>query len=72
MGTDHDVDRAVGEAGKHLPALGAGDPVRQQLDAQRPVAEQVAGVGHAHTGEQRPYASGVLIGEHLGRGHQPA
>ena len=53
-------------------ALGAGDPVGEQLDAQRPVAEQVARVGHRQAAEQRPHPGGVLLGEHLGRRHQRA
>ena len=71
-GADHDVDRAVGEPGEHVLALGAGDPVREQLDAQRTLAEQVVGIGHADAGEQRPHAGGVLLGQHLGRRHQRA
>ena len=56
VGADGDVDRAVGEPGQDLLAFAAGDPVGQQLDAQRPVAEQVAGVGHLQAAEQRPHA----------------
>ena len=47
-----------------------GHPVRQQLDAQRSITEQIVGVGNAHTVEQRPHTRGVLIGQHLGRRHQ--
>ena len=37
---DGDVDRAVGQTGQHVAPFGAGDSVGQQLDAQRPIAEQ--------------------------------
>ena len=68
-----EVDLAVGQPGQDALALVAGDPVRQQLDAQRAVAEQVAvGVGTSSPAEQPPDAGGVLLGEHLGRRHQRA
>ena len=41
MCADGDVDRAVGDAGEHVLAVGRRDLVREQLDPQRPVAEQV-------------------------------
>ncbi len=70
MRSDDDVDRAVGQAGQNIPAVGTRHPVRQQLDAQRSITEQVVGIGDVHPGEQRPYARCVLVGEHLGRRHQ--
>ena len=69
---DRDVDRAVGEPGQHVLALGAGDPVGEQLDTERPIAEQVARVGHLQIAEQLPDAGGVLLGQHLGRRHEGA
>ena len=63
---------AVGEAGEHRPPLGPADAVREQLDPQRPVAEQVVGVGHRHARRAGPHARRVLLGEHLGRRHQRA
>ena len=41
---------------EHVLALGAGDPVGQQLDPQRPVAEQVAGIGDRDAVEHPPHA----------------
>ena len=56
---DHEVDRSVGQPGEHAPPLGAGDPVGEQLDRQRPLAEQVAG------GHEQPV-------EHLAHGRRRA
>ena len=67
---DRDVDRAIGETGEHVATLGTGDAVGEQLDPQRTVAEQVAGVGHVDVGQQPTDASRVLLGEHLGGCHQ--
>ena len=51
-------------------AIRAGDPVGQQLDPQRPIAEQVVGGRNRHAVEHAPHAGRVLLGEHLGRRHQ--
>ena len=67
---DGDVDRAVGERRHDLLAGAAGHTVREQLDPQRAIAEQVARIGHLEVAEQGPHAGGVLFGEHLGRRHQ--
>ncbi len=70
VGADHDVDRSVGQPDQHVLAVRSGDPVGEQLDPQRPVAEQVAGIRNADAGEQGTDAGGMLLGEHLGRRHQ--
>jgi hypothetical protein len=70
MGADHDVDRTVGETGEDVLSVRPGDPVGEQLDAQRSVAEEIARVGHGDTLQQRPDSGGVLLGEHLGRRHE--
>ena len=70
MRADGDVDRAVGEPSQNVLACAAGHPVGEQFDPQGPVAEQVAGVGHLQVAEECPHSGGVLLGEHLGRGHQ--
>ncbi len=70
MRADGDVDRAVGEAGEDVAAVGARDAVGEQLDAQRPVAEEVGRVGHRDVVQQASDACGVLLGEHLGGRHQ--
>ena len=61
-----------GQSGQHLASLAAGDPVGQQLDAQRAIAEQVAGVGHGDALQHSAHAGGVLLGKHLGGRHQRA
>ena len=70
MRSDDDVDRAVGQTGQHILAIGPRHPIRQQLDTQRSITEQIVGVGDAHTVEQRPHSRGVLVGQYLGRRHQ--
>ena len=62
--------RHLGETGEHVLSLRTGHLVRQQLDAQGTVAEEVVRVWHRHAFEHRPHARRVLLGEHFGRGHQ--
>ena len=70
MRPDGDVDAAIGEPGEHLLAIGTRNPIREEFDTERPIAEQVARVGHGHAFEHRAHAGGVLFGEYFGRRQQ--
>ena len=73
VGADGDVDLAGGQPGEDPPAVGRTHLVGQQLDPDRPGAEQRrARVGHLDVGQQGPDAEGVLLGEDLGRRHEGA
>jgi hypothetical protein len=72
MCPDRDVDAPVGETVQHVLALRPGDAIGEELDAQRPITEQVARVRHGHSVEHPAHARRVLLGEHLRRRHQRA
>ena len=71
VGADEHVDLAGRQRRQHPLALLAGDAVGEQLDGEGPLAEQRrAVVGHADALQQRAHAGEVLLGEHLGGGHE--
>jgi hypothetical protein len=67
---DHDVDGPVFESGSDLLAGGGLHLAGQQLDPDRAVPERRVQVRHGQILEQSAQAGCMLLGEHLGRGHQ--
>ncbi len=70
VGSDEDVDRAVGQAGVDAGPVGRRGLRGEQGHPQRPFARQGGRVGDGQPFDQGPHRRGVLLGQYFGRGHQ--